>query len=163
MVAIFACTYGIVLEPTFGPMAVCPVGAVGAHQDSPFRNSMVAGLGFLCVVAMVLPLGYFNLDDNIKVQVGCILAQAVIYGSWVGVFLARGFAADAAPAFGSLSAAGNNLGQIMLNYAFVMTIPSWCNEKHPSSSVNAVHIARAITCAHVTDSVRPRRRCTAVC
>lgn len=136
IVAIFGCTYGIVLEPSPGAYAVCPPVGTGMHSDSPFKDDMVVGLGYCVVLVLITPLGYFNLDDNIKVQVICFVLQNIIFAWWIVAFLARGFVANAAPAFGPPMFNGAMLGQIMVNYAAVMTIPSWVNEKHPSSSPN---------------------------
>jgi hypothetical protein len=40
MVAIFGCTYGIVLEPKFGATAVCPALGSGMHQVSSLTQHL---------------------------------------------------------------------------------------------------------------------------
>eukprot|EP01087_Luapelamoeba_hula_P014537 TRINITY_DN4273_c0_g1_i2.p2 TRINITY_DN4273_c0_g1~~TRINITY_DN4273_c0_g1_i2.p2 ORF type:complete len:240 (+),score=37.56 TRINITY_DN4273_c0_g1_i2:115-834(+) len=38
-------------------------------SNSPFENIYVVSIGFVCVLLFSIPLGYFNLDDNIFLQV----------------------------------------------------------------------------------------------
>ena len=52
--------------------------------DSPFGDDYVVSLGFLIVLVLCVPLGYFNLEDNIWVQqfgffflVLCLIAWVV--------------------------------------------------------------------------------------
>ena len=37
---------------------------------SPFGSSLVISLGFVIVLLVAVPFGYWNLDDNIKLQIG---------------------------------------------------------------------------------------------
>jgi hypothetical protein len=81
-------------------------------------------------------MGYFNLEDNMFVQVLSAFVQFAIVAQWIVIFFERGFDGANVPAFGSGKAQGTVLGQVVLNYAYVMTVPSWINEKKPSSNVN---------------------------
>jgi len=101
-------------------------------------GTYVLSLGFLLTVALIIPLGYFNLDDNMIVQKGAFLIACLIFVEWSVVFVIQltdgeilplpllNYHGNAAPVFGT----------IMFNYAMVITVPSWCNEKTHSTSVN---------------------------
>lgn len=138
IVRIFDCSYGLVIEPNFGFNATCPVVGLCSHNNSPFGDSMVISLGFLVVICLIIPMGYFNLEDNMIIQVISTGIQTLILFEWLVTFFLRGFQWDKVSAFGTPDGQGQVLGQVMINYAFVMTVPSWCNEKRRSSSVNTV-------------------------
>jgi hypothetical protein len=98
-------------------------------------------------------MGYFNLDDNMVVQV---TAFVLTIGCWL-VWISMTFFADPGndpninitnvtgqgtwsipmintdPDFGSQAGV---LGTILFNFGFVTTVPSWINEKKKSVSVN---------------------------
>jgi len=83
-------------------------------------------------------MGYFNLDDNMIVQKGAFIIAILIFLEWLIVFIIRIFEGNiyyletvayfgnAAPVFGT----------VMFNYAMVITVPSWCNEKTHGTSIN---------------------------
>lgn len=137
LVGIFGCTYGLTLWPRAGFQRVCPV-TTGNTCDSPFGQSMVVGLGYVVIVVLIIPLGYWNLDDNIIIQVVSVVIQLAIICKWCITFLMKGFHTEAVTAFGTGQGQGAVLGQVLLNYAFIMSVPSWCNEKRRSSNVNRV-------------------------
>ena len=127
-------------------------GAVGGN---PWGCHVVLTGGFLLTMAMAIPMGFFNLDDNMIVQV---VAFVLTLGCW-GVWIAASASSDAFipstqypggpgadfkhgwhipmvntdPQTGSQTAV---LGTILFNFGFVTTVPSWINEKKPSVSVN---------------------------
>ena len=124
-----------------------------SDADSPFGPVWVVSIGFVLVLIITIPLGYFNLDDNIYVQ---ILAAAILvfftligwfYGfaqpeqlAWDGV-AAVGVSPLQACAQGTESCVtqgglGSQIGPIVFNYAYVVTLPSWINEMKPGLSVN---------------------------
>jgi hypothetical protein len=67
-------------------------------------------------------------------QMACTFIQTGIFVYWIASFVSRGFVSTAVSAVGTDQS--NVLGQVMVNFAFVITVPSWCNEKRRSSSVN---------------------------
>lgn len=134
IVRVFGCTCGLIFEPDPGFRCVCPAVGTCLHQDSPFGHGMVIGCGYLLCLLLIVPLGYLNLDDNIGVQSACTIIQTCIFIKWIITFFMRGFTASAVPAIGTQQA--SVLGQIVINYAFSVTVPSWCNEKRRSSNVN---------------------------
>jgi len=101
-------------------------------------GTYVLSLGFIVTVFLILPMGYFNLDDNMIVQKGAFAIACAIFLEWMVVFgiqLTDGdvnhlqvinIHGSAAPVFGT----------IMFNYAMVVTVPSWCNEKTHATSIN---------------------------
>ncbi len=137
LVGIFGCTYGFTLWPVVGFRRMCPVTA-GNTCDSPFGQSMVVGLGYVVIMVVIIPLGYWNLEDNIAIQVVSMAIQLLIIAKWCITFLMKGFHLEAVTAFGTGLGQSSVLGQVLLNYAFIMSVPSWCNEKRRSSNVNRV-------------------------
>jgi hypothetical protein len=69
LVRIFGCTCGVTFWPELAAKCVCPAVGTCVHQDSPFGQAMVMGTGYLVSIALVIPLAFLNLDDNIGVQV----------------------------------------------------------------------------------------------
>jgi hypothetical protein len=48
------------------------VSSTPGDQVSPFGNVIGLSLGYVIVLLMAIPMGYFNLDDNIWIQNGNI-------------------------------------------------------------------------------------------
>eukprot|EP00466_Bigelowiella_natans_P002565 jgi/Bigna1/84136/fgenesh1_pg.124_\ len=100
-------------------------------SDSVFGDKYVISVGFLAILVISIPLGYLNLDDNIVVQVVSFIGKSyvrlvVICTAWVVFFGLEGIDASLCPSFASNSAA---FGYVFFNYSFVITVPSWINEK----------------------------------
>jgi hypothetical protein len=89
------------------------------------------------VLALCIPLGMLNLDDNIGFQIGGMLLTVVCVCVWFADFTTRGTLAIAhMPAFPPNSNAYPTLlSTVIFNYGFVATIPSWLNEKAPRVNV----------------------------
>ena len=114
--------------------------------DSPFGNdAYVISLGFAFVLMIALPLGYWNLDDNINVQVVACAVLFVIVAEWVVQSFVRGLVFDPSDhqiseGYGGVPVAKSNLddifGIVLFNYAFVTTLPSWVNEKKVGVPIN---------------------------
>jgi hypothetical protein len=55
-------------------------------SNTPFGDVVIISLGFVLVFVGTLPMGYFNLDDNIWVQIGTTLPRRVcvvcMYAFW---------------------------------------------------------------------------------
>jgi len=95
----------------------------------------VISLGFLIVLVLTIPMGYFNLDDNIIVQVLAFFGLLIIFVVWFIEFLVVGLDFDRVPVAGPDQT--QVLGTIIFNYAFVITIPSWVNEKSENVPINS--------------------------
>ena len=66
LVAIFKWVGGVEIYPDPGWVTADTPG----DSNSPFGDVIIISLGFMLVLMTAIPLGYFNLDDNIYVQVG---------------------------------------------------------------------------------------------
>jgi amino acid permease len=94
---------------------------------------MLVTLGYAVLLVFVVPLASMRLTDNILIQFISLVATLIISLEWVDVFGKNGFNADLMPVIGhDLS---QIVGSIMFNYAFITTVPSWLNSKHPSVPV----------------------------
>jgi len=129
IIAIFKRTYAIEFYPHPGIAEITTPG----DSTSPFGNSFVLSIGYAVVLLLTVPLGYFNLDDNIIVQKGAIACLLLIFIEWFVNFFMVGLEASRVP----IIAANQSqvLGTIIFNYAFVITVPSWVNEKNKDVSI----------------------------
>ncbi|ELR19214.1 uncharacterized protein ACA1_263840 [Acanthamoeba castellanii str. Neff] len=132
LVAMFKYTCGLEFYPDFGYDSVT---TAGHDSNTPFGDVIIISLGFVIVFMGTLPMAYFNLDDNIWVQIGaCIIMMAIVLGVWMVDFFMVGLNLD------KLDVIGDNqsqlLGTVIFNFAFVTSIPSWANEKKEGVSIN---------------------------
>jgi hypothetical protein len=115
-----------------------------------FPHDQVISLGFVVVMFCCIPLGYINLDDNMWFQwlslVGLILfttefmvqfvLNAIPGTNWYqlkNINVTSGL--DLTPLY-DMRGQPQVLGLSVLAYAYIVTIPSWVNEKKPGVSVN---------------------------
>jgi hypothetical protein len=42
----------------------CVSGAIDPNADSPFGDAYVISLGFIVVLCVTIPIGFFNLEEN---------------------------------------------------------------------------------------------------
>lgn len=130
LIAIFNWTGALEIYPHPG---LVDVREASLHA-SPFGSSLVISLGFVIVLLVAVPFGYWNLDDNIKLQIGAFLFMCIMILEWVVDFAFVGLD------FGRVKAFSTNqsqvLGTIVYNYAFVTSVPSWVNEKDKNVSIN---------------------------
>ena len=140
LISIFGKTCGLNVVPdknNHGGFQCVGHHGAGAHNidDSPFGDSWVVSLGFILIAVVSIPLGYWNLDDNMIIQIFCTVGLAAyICVVWLVDFGHRGIDFSTVPAVGT--DAGAQIGPILFNYAFIVTVPSWVNEKKPGVSVN---------------------------
>jgi len=76
---------------------------------------------------MSVPLSYYNLDDNILVQKICFFIFYLILLEWCIYYMFVGLDFSRIPVIGKNQS--QVIGSVIFNYAFVVTIPSWVNEK----------------------------------
>lgn len=133
---IFGCSYALELYPKFGHL-VCG----SEHSDvTPFGTDIyVISMGFIILawICLILYTVNYNLDDNIYLQwianIGLLLLSAI----WFAIFFKQdtfdpgriGFVAE------NKEFNVDCVGIILFNFAFIVTIPSWYNEKAPEASV----------------------------
>jgi hypothetical protein len=134
LVAMFKRSVALEIYPNFGGTST----ADGVSGDSPFGEAYVISVGFIVILCLTIPMGYFNLDDNIWVQKGAFLMLILCLLTWTGQFIGLGLDLDNMPAVsgGGFNQLGVLVSNTLLNYAFVVTVPSWVNEKKNDVSVN---------------------------
>lgn len=107
IVRIFNETCGLVLYPdhhtlnqTLGFECIFPAD-VCSHSNSPFGNSMVISVGFVVIIVLIIPMGYFNLEDNIFIQFIATAIQTLIIVQWLVTFLLQDLSVKSVSAFGT--------------------------------------------------------------
>ncbi|KAN0018195.1 hypothetical protein ACTFIU_010809 [Dictyostelium citrinum] len=128
MVFIFKKTCGI----SFSNGWICVIEN-SSDGGSPFQDDyMFITIGYLAILILVVPLAFFNLNDNIIIQIACVIIMLIIVISWVVIFIMIGLSADNLPTIGNMNGISQIIGNCMFNYAFITTIPSWVNESKPT-------------------------------
>jgi len=109
-------------------------------NGNPWGCHVVLSAGFVVALAITVPMGIFNLDDNMIVQVVAFVLTVVCWIIWfIAYFFARDdgqWTLDAVATGRSWNSQAGVLGNVLFNFGFVTTIPSWVNEKKPSVSIN---------------------------
>ena len=118
-----------------------------ATGGNPWGCHVVLSLGFVLVAAMAIPCGAWNLDDNMIVQRIAFFLTCTCWVIWLVAALTSiggdefgGIQSPAVPAINTNPKTGSIagvLGTILFNFGFVTTVPSWVNEKKPSTRVNS--------------------------
>jgi hypothetical protein len=107
--------------------------------DSPFGDDYVVSLGFLVVLVLCVPLGYFNLEDNIWVQQFGFFFLVLCLIAWVVQFFHSGMDTSRlgvlVPPPEVTTAYGSVLSVIVFQFNFALYVPSWLIEKRPDVSV----------------------------
>jgi hypothetical protein len=104
--------------------------------DGAEGPTVVLTVGYLLLAALVLPQGNMNLDENIQFQIVSFIMLVVLTGVFLVNYWVIGFDYSTTPAFGDPVHYPEGLGTVIFNFAFVIFIPSWLNEKQPHVSVN---------------------------
>lgn len=128
LLALFKHTCGVYVWPLRAPACVSskPPG-----ENSAFGGDYVISLGWGVVMAITIPLGLLNLDDNIWVQICGMLALTATIVVWAVQFVFySGLELARTPVFNGAGAAGA-LSTIAFNYGLILTVPSWLSEKAP--------------------------------
>lgn len=114
---------------------------------NPWGCHVILSAGFVLTACMAIPCGRWNLDDNMIIQT---VAFFLTIGCWL-VWIAASVSAageqtadhplPSIPAFNTNPSTGSQaavLGNILFNFGFVTTVPSWVNEKKPQVKTNSV-------------------------
>lgn len=107
----------------------------GSAQDSPFGQAYTVSLGYLITLAITIPLGYLNLDDNIYVQVGGVALLFACITTWSVNLVAAGIDTTQMPVAQGGAGMMSVFSLVLFNYGYVATVPSWLNEKSRTASV----------------------------
>ncbi len=84
-------------------------------------------------MTLTVPFAYLNLDDNMVLQIFSFIILTVIMGLWLIQFGVAGLDWTRVPAVTRDNS--GLIGNILFNFAFIVAIPSWVNEKKPDVSV----------------------------
>jgi hypothetical protein len=107
-------------------------GEIGEHLFGEY--GVVLTLGYLSAFVICMPMGFLNLDENIYFQYISFFVLFGIAGIFGYEFFDRGLDSRGTPVVGSdVSTAA---GICLFSFTYVVTIPSWVNEKQPYVSVN---------------------------
>ena len=131
LIEVFKGTCGVLLYPSVRAFCVHEI----MPNQSPFpAGLLVMSLGVLLSVAIIAPLGFMKLTDNIWVQFASLLCLVFILVVWIVTFITSGLSTD------NVSATGGNgsvlFSTVMFNMSFILTVPSWANAKKPEVSVH---------------------------
>ncbi|KAJ3240692.1 hypothetical protein HDU78_002183 [Chytriomyces hyalinus] len=103
---------------------------------SPFGDTyMLFTAGYLTIASLVVPMCYFPLTEFVWVQTVTFSLTIVIFIEWISVAIMEGFNSHNVPMVGDVSGYAGLVGVVMLNFAFVQTIPSWVNVRRPDVSI----------------------------
>eukprot|EP00300_Choanocystis_sp_HF-7_P013305 c18243_g1_i1.p1 GENE.c18243_g1_i1~~c18243_g1_i1.p1 ORF type:complete len:480 (-),score=120.12 c18243_g1_i1:121-1560(-) len=133
MLAMFGKTCAFQFYPSPGPLCI---EAEDPSADSPFGTAVVISLGFVTVLLATVPLGFLNLDDNTVIQIVAFFGLMFVVLEWTAQFCLKGLNWSLVPAV--TRDQSGLFGNLLFNYAFLTTIPSWANEKHPSVNTTSV-------------------------
>lgn len=101
---------------------------------------VVLTFGFIVTAAMAIPAGRYNLDDNMIIQRVAFVLTVACWVIWlIAIFTAGTEPQEALPAINTNSQTGSIagvVGNILFNFGFVTTVPSWINEKKDGVPVN---------------------------
>merc|ERR1712070_8659 len=101
---------------------------------------VVLTFGFIVTAAMAIPAGRYNLDDNMIIQRVAFILTVACWVIWlIAIFTAGTEPQEALPAINTNSQTGSIagvVGNILFNFGFVTTVPSWINEKKDGVPVN---------------------------
>ncbi len=98
--------------------------------NSVFGNDYVISLGFIVVMLVTIPIGFFDLESNMWVQVLGFCLLAYCYVAWIVQFFVFGFDVQNLQPL-QIKGSGSVLANVVFNFGYVVTIPSWLNEKQP--------------------------------
>ena len=129
-------TCALVVSPAQSPPFYCiDHSDSDVPTDSPFGSKYVISLGYLVTMAITIPLGLVNLDDNMIVQEGGFILLLLCIVAWTVQFCYGGMTPANVPV-NDFSGYGQVLSTVIFNFGFLTTVPSWLNEKSSKVSVS---------------------------
>ncbi|KAJ3074247.1 hypothetical protein HDU98_011739 [Podochytrium sp. JEL0797] len=103
---------------------------------SPFGNEyMLFTAGYLGAFLIIFPMCIYPLEDIVWIQTLSFVVTLIVFVEWIVVSGVNGLHADYVPTLGQSSGYAGLVGVVMLNYAFVQTIPAWVNVRRPDVSI----------------------------
>lgn len=101
------------------------------YSDGPF----IITIGFLIVTLLFLPLGRGYLKEAVFVQILSFIALLTLLSQFFFEFFRQGLHFSV-PMIGEDQS--ELAGVVLFNFAYIIAVPSWLNEKAPNVSVNKV-------------------------
>jgi hypothetical protein len=112
----------------------CHNARVTPFDDGPQSDSRILiSAGYISLAIILIPMSLMNLEENITVQKVSFYILVLLSFEFMLQFWVEGLSTHTVPAFGDNYT--RVLGSIIFNYAFIVIIPSWINEKKPGVSV----------------------------
>ncbi|KAI7851551.1 hypothetical protein BDC45DRAFT_428038, partial [Circinella umbellata] len=104
--------------------------------NSPFSSDdyYIFTFGYLVTAAMVMPLGFFSLVENIYVQIISFIVLSGVLIQWIIAFGQEGLVTERLPVSGPDSSLV--LGIVIFNYSYITTIPTLVNDLKPTVSIH---------------------------
>lgn len=149
---LFGKTYALQLTPFVGIVSwspdrcmedealedINPMKILAEEGDCvPFHGSgsLIISVGFLITALIFLPLGRGHIKETMSVQLIAFTFMMVLLAQFTIEFIYKGFPYE-------IPLVGTELSQlagvVLFNYAFVITVPAWLNEKMDHVSVNKI-------------------------
>uniref|UniRef100_A0A0C3UDE5 Amino acid transporter transmembrane domain-containing protein n=1 Tax=Guillardia theta (strain CCMP2712) TaxID=905079 RepID=A0A0C3UDE5_GUITC len=117
-----------ILQPpvTMEQSAACHQGKVIPFND-PEESRAIISLGYLSLALILIPMSIMNLEENIFIQKISFYMLLLLSAEFLMQFYMQGMGNHEVPAFGHDYS--HVLGSIVFNFAFIVVVPSWVNEK----------------------------------
>ncbi|ORY36698.1 hypothetical protein BCR33DRAFT_721915 [Rhizoclosmatium globosum] len=140
LIDIFGRTCGVSMGITSGSNATALSWfCVDSHGDSisPFGNEyMILTQGLLIVAIVIIPQCIVPLSEVLWIQVICFGVTLCVFLEWIVASCVNGLHMEYVPVMhGQVSGYAGLVGTVMLNYAFVQTVPSWVNVRRPDVNI----------------------------
>ncbi|GAB5359374.1 hypothetical protein AAMO2058_000538500 [Amorphochlora amoebiformis] len=118
------------------PGIVC-ISKSSQHSDSIFGEGIwYFSFGYILLAIISVPIGLWNLEENMSIQTASFFALCILLSQFLLQFLNNGIDPTLLPASDINAGAGVSLGSILFNFAFVVTVPSWVNEKRNDVNIS---------------------------
>jgi uncharacterized membrane protein (DUF485 family) len=119
-IAIFKGTCGLGVYPGGWFCISGATGAIDGNSPFPTDDYYIFTFGYLLTAALVIPLGFFSLVENIAVQMTSFIVLTAILIQWTVAFTQEGLDTSLLPASGTNSTMV--LGIVIFNYSFITTV-----------------------------------------
>lgn len=132
LVFTFGRTFGVHFIPPYQWLSI------NISSETMFdTETYVLSLGYLLCAVICIPFGYFNLDDNMYFQWFSFLLLLGTIFEFLIAFCFMPLNTDLVSVLGKgLEGQVLVLGVISFSWAYIITVPSWVNEKQSHVSVN---------------------------
>ncbi len=92
------------------------------NKQDPFgTNVVVISLGVCALAVLCVPVGFWNLDDNMRIQVGATVSMFAILACWFGYWIHRGLTPASIPFIGSAATAHPHIHTCMHTHTHAYT------------------------------------------